>query len=135
MEDSQILKRSITRYVTLKARPALTPLLNRMAGNLDTVADLKKKILELKNIVAHISDIDEKSRMWSIIAPEDIFAIRKALRLPQSKFGRLFGATRFTVSNWEHGKTIPHLVQRRELFELAELSLKNLENILRKYRG
>ena len=48
MEDSQILKRSITRYVTLKARPALTPLLNRMAGNLDTVADLKKKISELK---------------------------------------------------------------------------------------
>ena len=32
MEDSQILRRAITRYVTLKARPALTPLLNRMTG-------------------------------------------------------------------------------------------------------
>ncbi len=135
MEDSQILRRAITRYITLKARPALTPLLNRMTGNLDTVADLKGKISELKDVVAHIAGKDEKSHAWNILSPEDIQMFRRALRLPQSKFGRLFGATRFTVSNWEHGKTIPHLAQRKEISELADLTLKNLENILRKYRG
>ena len=106
-----------------------------MTGNLDTVADLKGKISELKDVVAHIAGKEEKSRAWNILSPEDIQMFRRALRLPQSKFGRLFGATRFTVSNWEHGKTIPHLAQRKEISKLADLTLKNLENILRKYRG
>ena len=75
MEDSQILRRAITRYVTLKARPALTPLLNRMTGNLDTVADLKGKISELKDVVAHIAGKDEKSRAWNILSPEDTLAV------------------------------------------------------------
>ncbi len=135
MEETQILKRGIMRHVSAKARPMLTPLLSRMVGNLDTVVDLKKKTDELKKIVTGILGKNGKNKLWAQVASTDILALRKALRLSQTKFGRLTDATRFSVGNWEHAKTIPHPYQRECIFEIAELSLANLERILKKYRG
>ncbi|MEI3037882.1 MAG: hypothetical protein V8T90_02305 [Victivallales bacterium] len=135
MEEAQVLKRGIMRSVSVKARPMLTPLLSRMVGNLDTVDDLEKKIANVKEIVERILGVNGKNKLWVQVASTDILALRKALRLSQAKFGRLTDATRFSVSNWEHAKTIPHPYQRECIFEIAEHSLANLEHIRKKYRS
>ena len=123
MEEAQILKRGIMRSVSVKARPMLTPLLSRMVGNLDTVDDLEKKIANVKEIVERMLGTNGRNKLWIQVASTDILALRKALRLSQSKFGRLTDATRFSVSNWEC------------IFEIAEHSLANLEHIRQKYRS
>ena len=38
-----------------------------------------------------------------------ILNIRKENQLTQEEFGKLFHGTRYTVSNWENGKSYPDL--------------------------
>ena len=129
MEETPVLKRGILRHISVKARPMLTPLLSGMVGNLDTVSDLDRKTEDLEKIVSRILGENGKRKIWSQILSSDILALRKSLRLSQTKFGRLTDATRFSVGNWEHAKTIPHPSQRQCIFEIAELSLSNLKRI------
>ncbi len=112
----------------------LAPLLSRMIGNLDTVGELERKTADLERIVAGMLGENGKRKLWSQIRSSDILALRKTLCLSQTKFGRLTDATRFSVGNWEHAKTIPHPGQRACIFEIAELSLATLQRILEKLR-
>lgn len=52
---------------------------------------------------------------------QNIRKIRMAMCLSQQMLGDVIGASFVAVSNWETGKTVPHIKFRRRLIELGRL--------------
>ena len=58
------------------------------------------------------------------ITAEDIAALRKEMKLTQTKFGELLGVSARKVSEWEHGKSVPdeHISEQMRKLKKQESS-------------
>lgn len=103
--DDDVLKPKSTRAVAFS---------DRYAAIAKTIADAEKKATVMRDHV----DVAQRNYCLKIFARR-LKETRKSLRMTQADFGKVFGVTQKTISNYENAAREPSLAMLKILFQLS----------------
>lgn len=137
----QILNEEVRRLARKEIKAQAAPMLK-------TVSDLKQQVRELRNQIKTLNEQILKSQDQTDIrkaaeaeeaSPAEkqirltaarIRSCREKLGLSRKDFADLIGTTFVSVSNWENGKTIPRLSQKKKIVAIRDMGKRELAKLM-----
>ncbi|MDD5697477.1 MAG: helix-turn-helix domain-containing protein [Victivallaceae bacterium] len=131
-----VLASEIRRLARKEVKAALLPLQAQVSALKKTVVLQNAKIKALGNRVPAQAIPEPETESASVadhpvrITAEGIVKLRRKLGLTQVQLATLLGASNFSVSHWELGKTKPREICKRKIAALRSLGKRELKRLL-----
>ena len=136
-----VLKEEIKRLARKEIRSAVGPVQKRLAEARRTVADLKRRLGAMEDVVERLKREADARRLEAArtgagedksarIGARSIRSQRKRLKLTREEFGRILGVSANTVYLWETGKVTPRGKSRAALVGVRDVGAREARRLL-----
>ncbi|MBO5723806.1 MAG: helix-turn-helix transcriptional regulator [Lentisphaeria bacterium] len=135
----QILNEEVRRLARKEIKSHVVPVLK-------TISDLKQQIRDLRNQIKVMNEqlLKQQTVAADTVAPVETTPAEKQIRLTagriracrekqglsRKEFADLIGTTFVSVSNWENGKTVPRLSQKKKIVVIRDMGKRELVKLL-----
>ena len=132
-----VLMDEIRRLARKEAKAQIQPLLETIAAQKKTIAELNRRVASLEKIqapaVAELAAEEAEVAARPTVhrfTPGRIMKLRKDLKLTQQQMATLLDVNQFSISHWEQGRNKPRQEQQRRLAELRKMGKRALTKLL-----